>query len=301
VVVLLGAIAVHLATGREELAELRRLSWPLVFATAGCQLAAQLLWNGAMLVPLRSFMPKLGYWELFMVRTGGFAAGYVVPVANLAVRMSYLKLRGLGYAQSAWATALSNVLAVLAGGVLAVAALGVLWTLGGRPPGSVVALAAAVLVLGLGGVVALYVAPTLPDRAWLRRWPRLSRLRGFTTARATMALVLALLFARHAFNFVTFGLLFRALAPGPLDLVSGGLVYAATSPIRVLTITPGNLGVNEWIVAAVASQLSIDLTTGLLAALVFRGVSLVGQGAGVLLGAAWLALDRARSRGEDDG
>ena len=103
-----------------------------------------------------------------------------------------------------------------------------------------------------------------------------------------MIWVLVLVLARHGFNFVTFGLLFQSLSPVPLDVLSGGLIYAITSPVRVLTITPGNLGVNEWLVAAVANTLSVDVTTGLIVALVFRGVSVASQGAGVLLGAAWL-------------
>jgi len=290
VVALLAAIAVHLSRERDELLDLSRVSTTVLLAAAGCQLAAQLLWNAAMLLPLRTFMARLGYWELFMVRTGGFVAGYLVPVASLAVRMGYLKVRGLGYAQTAWATAVSNVLALFAGGLLAVLALGGLWVVAGSLSLSVVGLTAAVLALGIAGVVVLWYLPRLAGHPRLGRWPRLSRLSGFTTSRGTLGWVLALLLARHGFNFFTFGLLFQSLSPVPLGVLSGGFVYAITSPVRVLIITPGNLGVNEWLVAAVANTLSVDLTTGLVVALVFRAVSLAGQGVGVVIGAAWLAL-----------
>ena len=45
----------------------------------------------------------------------------------------------------------------------------------------------------------------------------------------------------------------------------------------MVTITPGNLGVNEWVVALIGKLLSFDVATGLLVALVFRGMSLAAQ------------------------
>jgi hypothetical protein len=105
-----------------------------------------------------------------------------------------------------------------------------------------------------------------------------------------MRWVLAFSFVRHCCNFLTFGLLYQSVSRAPSEFLTGGLVYAITSPIRIVAITPGNLGVNEWVVAMVGKVLSFDLTTGLIVALVFRGMSVASQGLGVLLGGAWLAL-----------
>jgi hypothetical protein len=58
----------------------------------------------------------------------------------------------------------------------------------------------------------------------------------------------------------------------------------------MVQITPGNLGVDEWAAAMVGKMLAFDVTTGLIVALVFRGLTLLAQGLGVLLGWAWLAL-----------
>jgi hypothetical protein len=58
----------------------------------------------------------------------------------------------------------------------------------------------------------------------------------------------------------------------------------------MVSITPGNLGITEWVVALVGRALAFDLAIGLIVALGFRGVSLVGQGLGVLFGSAWFAL-----------
>ena len=57
----------------------------------------------------------------------------------------------------------------------------------------------------------------------------------------------------------------------PGDFLTGGLVYALTSPVRMVNITPGNLGVNEWVVAIVGKALAFDLTTGLIVALAVQG------------------------------
>jgi hypothetical protein len=106
----------------------------------------------------------------------------------------------------------------------------------------------------------------------------------------TLVWIFVLSLARHAFSFVSFGLLYQSLSRAASGFLTGGLVYAITSPIRIVSITPGNLGITEWVVAAVGKVLSFDLTTGLIVALVFRGMSLAAQVLGVLLAGVWVAL-----------
>ena len=96
--------------------------------------------------------------------------------------------------------------------------------------------------------------------------------------------------ARHGINFATFGLLSQSLSRVPGDFLTGGVMYVLTSPIRMVNITPGNLGVIEGLVALAGKALAFDLTTGLVVALAFRGIGLVGQGLGAAFGSAWLAL-----------
>lgn len=291
VIALLATVAAYLLTRREELAHFQRLSTTLLLVILFFQFLSQLLWNGAMLLPLQTFMKTLGYWELFMVRTGGFLVGYIVPVAgNLAVRMSYLKRRGLTYSDFTWATLSSNVLALFAAAALAVLAVGALWMLAGTPPVPVLGLTMALLALGVTALTVFQLLPRLAGHPQLQRWPWLSGMSGFKVNRRMMSWVLALSFSRHCFNFLTFGLLYQSLSRAPDEFLTGGLVYAITSPIRMVTITPGNLGVNEWVVALVGKTLSFDLTTGLIVALIFRGMTVAAQALGVLLGGARLAL-----------
>ena len=289
-IVSLAAVAGHLLSQREELAYVQRLSTAVLLTTLLCQFVSQMLWNEAMRVPLRAYM-ELGYWELFLVRSGGFLVGAVVPVAgNVAARMAYLKRRGLGYADFTWATVVSNVVALFAASVLGAIALGILWIVAGTLPGSVVGLTAAVLVAGVAGLASLRAVPRLAAHPRVERWSWLSAMARHRTDARTLMWILALSAGRHACAFVAFGLLYQSLARARSGFLTGGLVYAITSPMRIVSVTPGNLGLTEWVVAMVGKLLSFDLTTGLIVALVFRGLSLAAQVLGVMLAGAWVGV-----------
>jgi len=285
-ILLLAAMAAYIVARRGELGYLQRLSINVLLATLACQLLAHLMWNQAMLVPLRQHV-RLGYWELFAVRSGGLLASYVVPVAgNVGVRLAYLRRRGLRYPDFVWATTVSSVLGLLAAAMLGMLALGALWAVAGPPPPLVAGLAAAVLTLGLAGVASLRWLPAFAGHPRFRsqRWVAVVSRHEMTLR--VVAQVLAASIGRHLFSFISFGLLYQELAGGRTQFLTGGLVYAITSPMRIVMVTPGNLGIIEWIVGAVGTLLAFDLTTGLVVALVFRAMSLAGQGVGLLMGAA---------------
>jgi uncharacterized membrane protein YbhN (UPF0104 family) len=295
VVVLLTAMVVHVSRAHDELVGLQRLSVYALILASLIQFVSQLCLNGSLLLPLQSCVNHLGFWELFVVRTGGFLVGSVVPVAGgLAVRLAYLRTRGLTYLEFVWATLLSNVLALGAAAVVAVFATGVLWTIAGRPPVPVLGVSAGVLAVSLVALAVFEFLPRLSGHRLLQKWPWLSGLKSFRASRRMASWVFALSLVRHLLNFVTFGLLSQSLSGASRDFSTGGLVYALTSPVRIVNFTPGNLGVSEWVAALVGKALTFDLTTGLIVALAFRGVGLVGQGFGMLVGSAWLAVRRTR-------
>jgi hypothetical protein len=294
VVALLLAIVVHISSRYEELAQLGGLSGQVLMVTCLLQFASQLCLNGSLLLPLRSCVEKLGFWELYLVRTGGFIVGSFVPVVGgVALRLAYLRARGVTYLEFTWATLLSNVLALGAAAVLAAFATGALWTIAGRPPAPVLSISAGVIVTSAAALAAFELLPRLTRHPRLERWRWLSRMSSLTTTsrRLTIAVFLIAV-ARHGLNFTTFGLLSQSLSQVPGDFLTGGLVYVLTSPFRMVNITPGNLGVIEWLVALVGNALVFDVATGLIVALAFRGVGLVGQGLGAAFGSVWLALRR---------
>jgi uncharacterized membrane protein YbhN (UPF0104 family) len=300
VVALLAGAAVYLSGEREELSRLGDLSIGLLLATGLLQVASQLFLNASFLLPLKPCVTRLGFWELHLVRTGGLFVGSLVPVAGgLAVRLAYLRTRGLTYLDFTWATLLSNVLALHAAAVLAVVAAGVLWVTMGTLPWTVIAVSGGVLGISLAMAAAFEYLPRWSRHPRLTRWRWLSDMKGLTSSRSLVAQVFGWSLLRHVANFVTFGLLYRTLsqssalgAPGdgPEAFLAGGLVYALTSPIRMVNVTPGNLGLLEWVVALVGSMVQFDVATGLIVSLAFRGIALVAQGLVAAFGAAWMTL-----------
>ncbi len=288
---LLAGILVHFFSTGEELASLRRLSVQVLATACLLQLVSQLFLNGSLMLPLQATVTHLGFWELYLVRAGGLLFGSLLPVAGgLAVRLAYLRNRGLTYLDFTWATVLSNVLALAAAAVVAAVATGALWIRAGRPPSAVLAVSAGVLALSLVAILVFEYLPGLIELPPFRKWQWLSGISSRRTSRRLAMRVFVLCLMRHVLNFVTFGLLTQSLSGVREDALAGGLVYALTSPVRMVNITPGNLGINEWFVAVVGKMLAFDLATGLIVALAFRGVSLAGQAIGALIGSAWLAV-----------
>ena len=267
VIALLAGIAIHFSRTHEELATIQRLSVRMLIAVCLLQFVSQLFLNASLLLPLQTCVTRLGFWELYLVRAGGFLAGSLVPVAGgLAVRLAYLRNRGLTYLDFTWATLLSNVLALVAAAVLGVFATGVLWIVAGPPPAGVLGVSAGVLAISVAALAVFELLPRAASHPKLQRWRWFSTMRSLGASRAMAALVFAHSLARHCVNFVTFGLLTQSLSRGAGDFLAGGLIYALT------------------------------ILTGLIAALAFRGVGLVGQGIGVLIGSAWLALEKRRQQ-----
>lgn len=282
-VVLLAAIAVHLTQQFDEVRRLGRLSVDVAIGSVVLLFGAQLAHNESILVPLRSHLPSLGFWELFLVRTGGLILGSAVPVAGgVAVRLAYLRRLGIAFTDFAHATLLSNVLALVAAACLALPATAAVWAIDGAPPATALALVVTVLALGVGAVFTLQALPALARHPRLSRWlPPVGE--GSASSRVAVRVFLVSVL-RHLFSFIAFGWLYSALSDAPGGFLAGGLVYTITTPIRMVNVTPGNVGVNEWAVAVAGRALAFDLTTGLLVGGLFRVASLVAQGIGVLLG-----------------
>src|SRR5687767_8753219 len=177
-------MAIHVFRRHEELANLQRLSVPLLVSTCLLQFLSQIFLNGSLLLPLQARVKELGFWEFYLVRTGGFFVGSLVPVAGgLAVRLAYLRNRGLTYVDFTWATLLSNVFALAAAAVIAVLGTGVLWTIAGRPSAPVLGVAGGVLVMSAAAVVALEFLPRLARHPRFRRWRWLSDVSALTVSR----------------------------------------------------------------------------------------------------------------------
>ncbi|MQA29274.1 MAG: hypothetical protein GEU82_05455 [Luteitalea sp.] len=91
-------------------------------------------------------------------------------------------------------------------------------------------------------------------------------------------------------NFVTFGLLYQPVAGSAGGFLAGRLVYALTNALRVVNITRGNLGINEWIVAIVGKALAFEVTAGLALRSSSGASRSPGKGSACLSGGSWLGL-----------
>ena len=288
-------MAVHFFRRREDFAYVQRLSVQVLIVTGVLQFLSQVFLTLSMLLPLQTRV-RLGFWELYLVRTGGFFVGWLLPVAGgPAVRLAYLKQRGLTYLDFAWATLLTNVLALLAAAALAGAATGALWALAGPLPASVIGVSGGVLAISIAALLAFEFLPRLTRLPRLQKWRWLSQMSTLKTSPRVTAWVFVHGLFRHLLSFISFGLLYQSLSRTPGSFLTGGLVYAVTSPIRMVSITPGNLGVTEWFVALVGKAMTFDVTTGLIVALAFRGVAVVAQSLGALFGWAWMTIASRRS------
>jgi hypothetical protein len=293
-IILVAAIAIYLAQGFDDVRQLSRLSPGVVAGSLVLLFVSHLAHNESMLLPLRVHLPRVGFWELFLVRTGGLVVGSAVPVAGgPAVRLAYLKRQGLSYAQFTHATVLSNVVAVVAAACLALPAAAAVWALAGAPPIATVGLTLVLLALGGAALALLQALPRAAGDGWLSRW--LPAVDDVSASRPIVIRTLLVSVLRHAASFIAFGWLYSALSGLPGSFLAGGLVYAFTTPIRMVNLTPGNLGVNEWATAVAGRALAFDVTTGLLVGGAFRAASMAAQGAGVLVGWAFMA-SRAPSR-----
>lgn len=288
VVLLVGVMAYVVREGALE--SFARLSLWVLVAALGLQLLAQLFFNSSFLIPLKVHLPTLGYWQLFLVRTGGFLAGYVLPVAGgLAVRMAYLRRLGISYQDFASATVLSNVSALVSAALLTTLSVLVLRILHGPVPDAVLWLTAVLIVVAAAAAAAFKLLPGFVQGGPLARFPRLVAVTRYDADMRTVLRVLWYSIARHCANFATFGLLYISLADVPSGFLAGGFVYAVTSPVRMVQVTPGNLGINEWVYAVAGQTVNFDMGVGLVIALVFRAVAAAGQGVGVLIATAMLA------------
>jgi uncharacterized membrane protein YbhN (UPF0104 family) len=295
----LAGIAVYLLTHREELDALSAVSWWQLAALVGLR-CVFLAVNG---LSLRACAAKFGvrlalveWFGLSVVTTMG---NYLTPLSGgLVARAVYLKRRhSLPY--SAFAALLaSNYLVTFwmvgAAGVGCAFAVpgasGLRWSVAG---------AFAAVVAAVSVLVAL-PAIRVPGRGRLSRVLS-DALRGWSILKSDRRL-LAQLAALTAVNIVakalSFQVAYRALGVS-LPFADALLIALLTALTIVVSITPGNLGVQEAVVGLTSGLLRGDVDQGVLASLLIR-VATLGPAFG--LGPLFSALLVRRSdSAHDDG
>jgi len=287
--VLLGAFAAYLWTNQSEFQRLLDLSGITVLQVVLGRAIGYLALISATTYCLRLYAPNLKSSEFVAVSSAGSIIS--LPGAVQAAKAVYLKGRhGVEFQRS---LAISGVIVVIALSTASLTALiGLAWLeTQGKANLHLLWLLSAFMLFGASFL--LVFAGRLPKTGRLERfsyfpetWAQLvgDRRRMFTVA--------ALLCVRSLSSFLAFGLLFVALANVPNGLVVGGVVDALTFALRLVMITPGNLGVYEWVVAVLSSSVGSTLATGLACAALYRAAGLLVIGSAGLMSV--LLLGRAR-------
>jgi hypothetical protein len=228
------------------------------------------------LLPLRELGVRVGFWENTLLTAAAGFGNYLPMRAGSVMRLHYIKaLHGVGYLQY--------------GGILGVRALLLLWGAGavGMFGCAVLFLSGRPVRLGVfllfGGILAAGVVPfALPFGRLLPS----SGLLGRAAHELTRAIALM-----HQNRWMTWRYL--GLVGIQFSILTGRLAvafdamrqwptpwsYCLLSPIATIlsfvNITPGNLGLREWVIGLVTSGTGIEYAVGIFAASVDRVVSIV--------------------------
>jgi len=272
-VLLIGSLGWYLFANQHDAMQLEDLS-PAILAMVICaRLAAYLMLVFSTWWATRLLAPNLGVVEYFKVSTNGFALGMVgLPGSCYAVKTVYLKQHHrLRHQDFFVISVVIGLLSLISAGIVASAAALLLHAEGQVLPGWLQVAIAILLVAPLLALVTLdrllnlAVSTRLADmkstyQALLREPIRLSG--------AALAQL-----ARSAFSLLGFGLLFQAVSG--THLLVGGIMDALSTLLRLVYLLPGNIGIYEWGVGALAGWLGASIAAGLVAAALYRLVGVV--------------------------
>jgi len=278
---LIGATAVYLWQYQHELQTLANLSLVLIAGVFMARLAAYVLMVASHWWITRQRAPAVAFSEYLLVSANGSALGtFGLPGTSYAIKTLYLKhSHGLGYADFFAVNLIAGLVTLTSSGLIALGGLTLLELTGGTSSGWIW-LCAANLLVG----PALLLGFSL-------RWLNYVQAKRFAQVKGTLTELLrdwsrlgpafGGLALRGLISFLGFGFLFQSLSGN--GLAAGGTVDALSFALRLVRVTPGNLGLYEWVVATFAKGLGATLAVGLLCALLYRVIgSLAMLTAGLL-------------------
>lgn len=225
------------------------------------------------LLPLRELGARVGFWENLLLTIATTFGNYLPMRAGSLMRMQYIKsVHGLGYLRYA--------------GVLGARSLMLLWVTGAVGLSAAIAMTlvrgpvAVEVFLLFTGIVAAGVLPfllpierMLPATGVVRRLG-VELMQAISLVRRNRRMTLAYV----GLVVLQLGILTARLAVA-FDVVQqrpSVWMYCFLSPIATIlsfiNITPGNLGLREWLVGLLSAGVGIDYATGIFAASVDRVV-----------------------------
>jgi hypothetical protein len=247
------------------------------------------------LLPLRELGVRVGFWENWLLTLAAGFGNYLPMRAGTVLRMHYIRsVHGVGYLQY--------------GGILGTRALLLLWAAGGLGLGGAIAMALAQhtvrieIVLLFAAILVLGVAPfVLPLQRVLP-----SGGRGGQIARQLIEAIDLVRRNRRmtvwylGLIVLQFGILTARLSVA-FDVIQhrpAWWVYFFLSPVATIlsfiNITPGNLGLREWLIGVLSAGVGADYAAGIFAAAVDRVVMVAMTLSAGALAAALIAVRLGR-------
>jgi len=225
------------------------------------------------LMPLRELGVRVGFWENLLLTLAAGFGNYLPLRAGTVLRLHYIKsVHGVGYLRY--------------GGILGTRTLLLLWAAGGLGLIGVVAMAVAQHPVRLE-IVVLFASILLVGVApFVLPLDRVLPTRGLSGRVATQLVeAIALIRKNHRMTawylglvVLQFGLLAARLSVA-FEVIRhrpAWWAYFFLSPVATIlsfiNITPGNLGLREWLIGVVSAGVGADYAAGIFAAAVDRAV-----------------------------
>ena len=265
---LLVTLAWYLWHHQQEIARLGQFSLMVLVLIFAARLAAYIMLVASTWWVTSHYAPNLGRWEYFFISANGSALGtFGMPGSSYAVKTIYLKQRhGLKHVDFFGINIVVGLMALIGSGILACAALGMLWFSGNSIHPMLLTLAVCMLI---GPFVALLILNRPLTVLSIERLTNLSKTcQEILSDRNRLIWAFTGLIVRSGFSFLGFGLLFYELGGG--TVLTGGVMDSLSTILRLVHLTPSNIGVYEWLIAGIGRWLDASLTVGLLAAALYR-------------------------------
>jgi len=276
-VVLLVAVAWYLYEHRDDIFIVSALSLQVILLAVTARAIAFIAAVQANFAVIRLFTPVLGKLEFLVLSSGGLLLGHLAPPGSTyAAKSIYLKRRhNLGHQQFLAVSLVVGFLALATSGAIALLALGIIWAASSEFPALSWVAALTMLI-----PTAIFLRFPHTFSALLGRVKKLGGLartwNHLRSARGSIWHASIFLLGRALASFVGFGVLFMALTGGSDWFLRGGVVDALSAVLRLVRLSPGNLGIYEWMVAGFGHDMGAALSTGLVAAASYRLAGMVG-------------------------
>lgn len=248
-------------------------SWHHIYGLVACILMMWILNNIQVLLLLRQVGVKIGFWENMFLLIAMILGNYLPMRMGSLLRMQYLKqVHGLQYIKFGGIIAVRTLVLFISTGVLG--CIGLIGLRFSGFPFNVYLLCVfiSMVIISLGACLIPVPRAEKSDNFLLKLWSDL--LSAFETIQSRPFLlcqVLGLVLLQFTVLAIRLNITFDAIQ---IELSPWILLILApmTTLIAFLSLTPGSLGLREWVIGFISIASGIDFSTGIFAGTLDRAI-----------------------------